>query len=292
MRTSTLRDNNPPAGCGTRRNYNQQPSGQCPHPAGDNFSNCPSKPTAMPIPTILDHSAQPLVCRISLAGSNTDNTRDGRIWLQFSESSGSVTASIYRRSTMQVGDLVAQGSSSSPLIELSEANDSGLSGVLELATTAASLIAASGTLEAIVQAHVATTSDVLQLEPGLDKLLDDEGRYAGEPGFDWALGEGHRIAYSCLASKLLAAGLSPAEAVASPALLRDPGSLSRAVALLSLHALLLRESARGDPIVMDRAKRANVLAMRELARLTVAVMRTSGQPDLLVAVGQPVVQRS
>jgi len=245
----------------------------------------------MPVPSIPDPRLRPYLCRVAILGTSAANTRDGRLWLRLSESSGTVTASLYRHPSLQSGDLVAQASGAGPVLSLSQSNESGLTGTIELAETSVPLLAATGQLDGKLQAYIASDVDLLATEPGLAKLLDEEASYAGEPGFGWALGEAHRTIYGVLSSRVLAHGLSPAEAAASPVLLRDATVLAPAVAMLALAALLTREAARGDPLTAARARSAQTRAERAVAAATVEVIRPSGLPDLLLKLGDVVLRR-
>jgi len=236
----------------------------------------------------------PILRRISpnwsLTGATASNTLDGRLWARLSVSGGTFTLNLYRRASMQSGDLVATGTGAGPAITLSQSNASGFSGSVELAPDAASKLAAQGgVVDGPVQAALCFDADLSELEPDIAALLDAEGEYAGSAGFEVALNAAARGIGAVLSSRLQIKGWCESDAREALALVDDPEVFRVACTHAALARIYDREAGRGDVHAANRAVNHRRESRAELAAIRTRVTRSDGRTTV-VSLGNPSIR--
>lgn len=198
----------------------------------------------------------------ALTGWSRANTHHGRLYTRTSLDEETLTIELFSRPERLPEQLVASGSAAAPgVLLLSEANGSGLSGSLWLAE-------ASALSDGELRVFFACDADLHPLHANLSALLDAQGNFAGEPGFEHYTTRATSMLNGILRARLNELGFCERHDLLCVA---DSDDLKRAASHLALSELLGRIATSPDPRAALQAREHSLSFHRALAATTLEI---------------------
>ena len=213
-----------------------------------------------------------------LTGFNRANTDAGRLYARLTENAGQTTIELFKSTAREPADLVAQGTAAPGALMLAQANDSGLSGSCLLAANA------SGVGHFI--AFYACDEDLDAYEADLDKLLDNDGAFAGVNGFERFIALAKRTCDGAIIGRLRASNLGREDTGFYLSSLVNLDKLAEPAALLALALIFERLSGAPDERALAHAKDYRLRFLRAWAATRLEFdLHGTGAPTLSLLAG-------